>query len=48
MFKGELLGKGAYGEVRKCLSNIDNKFYAIKLLSNKKGQMNFKEVEITK
>ena len=30
-FKGEFLGRGAFGEVKKCLSKVENqKFYAIK------------------
>ena len=30
--KGIILGKGTFGEVKKCISNLNNKYYAIKIL----------------
>ena len=30
--KGIILGKGTFGEVKKCISNLDNNYYAIKIL----------------
>ena len=41
------MGKGAFGEVLKCKSSIDEEFYAIKIMQEKIGKIDFKEVEIT-
>ena len=46
--KSEILGRGAFGEVRKCKSKSDDHFYAIKRMQDRLGKIDFKEVEITK
>ena len=45
--EGKILGKGAFGEVLKCQSNLDKEYYAIKIMQEKLGNIDFKEVEIT-
>ena len=45
--KGIILGKGTFGEVKRCKSKFNNKYYAIKILEEKIGFIDFKEVEIT-
>ena len=47
MKEGIILGKGAFGEVLKCKSNLDEEYYAIKIIEEKLGNIDFKEVEIT-
>ena len=44
---GVVLGKGAFGEVLKCQSSVDLEHYAIKIMQEKLGNIDFKEVEIT-
>ena len=44
---GKVLGKGAFGEVLKCQSSVDKEYYAIKIMQEKLGNIDFKEVEIT-
>ena len=39
-----LLGRGAFGTVKKCLSKNDSKFYAVKWISQEKGKIDFKEI----
>ena len=39
-----LLGKGAFGIVKKCFSKIDSKFYAVKWINQEKGKIDFKEI----
>ena len=45
--EGKILGKGAFGEVLKCKSSVDQEYYAIKIMQEKLGRIDFKEVEIT-
>ena len=45
--EGILLGKGTYGKVLKLTSSVDSKYYAIKIIEDKLGKIDFKEVEIT-
>ena len=39
-----LLGKGAFGTVKKCFSKIYLKFYAVKWIEQEKGKLDFKEI----
>lgn len=39
------MGKGTFGEVRKCKSKLnDNKEYAIKIIQTNKQNLDFKEI----
>ena len=39
-----MLGKGGFGIVKKCLSNVDLKYYAIKYIEQQKDEIDFKEI----
>ena len=38
------MGEGAFGTVVKCISNIDKKYYALKLIQSNKGKIDFNEI----
>jgi len=41
---GTFLGRGTFVIVKKCLSKINFKWYAIKYIEKEKGKIDFKEI----